>query len=139
MAKKDRQLFVFSQTSHNIEVKVAPIFLDEESSRVNSKFVWAYHIQIHNHTEKPVQVVRRHWMITDAYGKIHEVTGDGVIGEQPTIKPNTMFEYTSAVPLPTPSGFMKGTYEVLDEQGQSLMVGIPCFSLDSPFAIHGLH
>lgn len=139
MAKKDKKIFVFTQISNNIEVKVAPIFLDEESSRLNNKFVWAYHVQIYNRSEKPVQVMKRHWTITDGHGKTHEVHGDGVIGEKPTIQPHDMFEYTSAVPLQTPSGFMKGSYEVLDEDGTPMNVGIPCFSLDSPFAIHGVH
>lgn len=138
MAKTQKKIYVFSETSHNIEVKVAPIFLDDESSRVNNKYVWAYHVQIYNHSKDPVQLMYRHWLVTDGYGKIHEMRGEGVVGEQPTILPQAMYEYTSAVPLNTPTGFMKGTYEVMSH-GQYLHVGIPCFSLDCPFYQNVVH
>ena len=80
----------------------------------------------------PVQVLTRHWRITDAQGRVQEVRGPGVVGQQPIIAPGESFRYTSACPLTTPSGFMSGSYRCVDENGRSFDVDIPAFSLDSP-------
>ena len=79
-----------------------------------------------------MQLKTRHWRITDAHGKLQEVRGAGVVGEEPVLEPGEKFEYTSGVPLPTPSGFMTGTYGMVTEGGESFDIEIPAFSLDSP-------
>jgi len=80
-----------------------------------------------------VKLLRRHWHITDSKGRIQEVRGEGVVGEQPRLCPGEVYEYTSGAPLTTPSGFMVGTYQMVTEEGQTFNVAIPAFSLDSPY------
>lgn len=125
---------MYRAVTRNIEVKVKPRFLSERSSPDNSYFFWAYTIEIVNRGEETVQLKTRHWRITDATGKQQEVRGAGVVGEQPTLKPGESFEYTSGVPLPTPSGFMGGTYGMVSDAGERFDVDIPSFSLDCSYA-----
>ncbi len=86
-----------------------------------------------------VQLVNRYWHITDSLGRVQEVRGPGVVGEQPTLKPGESFEYTSGTPLPTPSGIMVGTYEMESANGRRFDVAVPAFSLDSPHEEARLH
>ena len=86
-----------------------------------------------------MQLLSRYWRITDARGRVREVRGDGVIGEQPVIAPGRAFEYTSGAPLETPSGFMTGTYGMRASTGESFEVGIPLFALESPYEAKGMH
>ncbi len=123
---------MYSATTRSIKVMVKTIYLDDQSSPSDNHFVWAYHVRIENHGEETVQLRRRHWKITDALGRIQEVRGAGVVGEQPILKPGEAFEYTSGTPLPTPSGIMVGSYEMETKGGESFNVAIPAFSLDSP-------
>ena len=118
--------------TRNIEVTVTPKFLPERSSQEKSYFFWAYTIEINNRGEETVQLKTRHWRITDAFGRVQEVRGAGVVGETPTLEPGESFEYTSGVPLPTPSGFMTGTYGMASTSGEAFDIAIPTFSLDSP-------
>ena len=120
-----------AETRH-IEVKVIPRFLPGRSSPENGYFFWAYTITLTNHGEETVQLKTRHWRITDGQGRLQEVRGAGVVGEQPVLKPGENFEYTSGVPLPTPSGFMTGTYGMVTETGEAFDIDIPAFSLDAP-------
>jgi ApaG protein len=113
---------------------VKPRFLSERSSPDNGYFFWAYTIEISNLGEETVQLKTRHWRITDATGKQQEVRGAGVVGEQPTLKPGERFEYTSGVPLPTPSGFMAGSYGMVSDAGDRFDIDIPAFSLDCSYA-----
>ncbi|TAK48555.1 MAG: Co2+/Mg2+ efflux protein ApaG [Xanthobacteraceae bacterium] len=115
-----------------IEVTVEPRFLAERSSPELGHFFWAYTITIANHGDGAVQLVTRHWVITDGTGRVEEVRGDGVVGEQPVLEPGESFEYTSGVPLNTPSGFMTGSYGMIDDDGEPFNIAIPTFSLDSP-------
>jgi ApaG protein len=115
-----------------IEVKAAPRFMPDRSSPENGYFFWAYTITLTNLGGETVQLKTRHWRITDALGRLQEVRGDGVIGEEPVLKPGENFEYTSGVPLPTPSGFMVGTYGMVTEAGETFDIDIPAFSLDLP-------
>jgi len=115
-----------------IEVSVTPRFLPDRSSPENNYFFWAYTITIANRGAETVQLKTRHWRITDALGRLQEVRGDGVVGEQPTLKPGEKFEYTSGVPLPTSSGFMTGSYGMISAAGRPFDVDIPAFSLDAP-------
>src|SRR5215468_10555184 len=108
---------MYQTVTRNIEVTVTPRFLPERSSREKSYFFWAYTIEITNHGEETVQLKTRHWRITDAYGRLQEVKGAGVVGEEPVLEPGGSFEYTSGVPLPRPSGFMTGSYGMITDDG----------------------
>ncbi len=124
---------MYRSVTRNIEVTVTPRFLAERSSPDNGYFFWAYSIAITNTGSETVQLRTRHWRITDALGRLQEVKGAGVIGEEPVLKPGQSFEYTSGVPLPTPSGFMTGTYGMQTETGGGFDVEIPTFSLDCSY------
>ncbi len=123
---------MYSSITRAIRVTVEPIFLDEQSSPLDSHFVWAYQVKIENDGVETVQLINRHWQITDALGRLQEVRGEGVVGEQPVLRPGEKFEYTSGTPLATPSGIMVGSYEMVTMTGERFDVDIPAFSLDSP-------
>ena len=122
----------YRSVTRQIEVKAAPRFLADRSSPENGYFFWAYTITLTNLGPETVQLKTRHWRITDAHGRLQEVRGAGVVGEQPVIKPGENFEYTSGVPLPTSSGFMVGSYGMVTEAGEPFDIDIPAFSLDLP-------
>jgi len=122
----------YSQTTRSLTVTVEPTFLEEQSSPTENQFVWAYRVRIENNGDQTVQLLRRHWRITDALGTIHEVKGPGVVGEQPILRPGDSYEYTSGTPLTTPSGIMCGTYQMENDEGEHFDIVIPAFSLDSP-------
>jgi ApaG protein len=107
--------------------------LEEESSPDRSHYVWAYHITIENERHEEVQLLKRYWKITDGQGRTKEICGEGVLGKQPILDSQELFEYTSGVPLPTPTGFMGGLYFFRTASGQDIEVVIPTFSLDSPY------
>ena len=130
---------MYHKTTRSIEVTVNPIYLDEQSSPDDNHYVWAYHVLIENNGSVTVQLRDRHWAITDANGRVHEVQGTGVVGEQPVLEPGESFEYTSGTPLSTPSGFMVGRYGMISEGGERFDVAIPAFSLDSPYQIGAVH
>ena len=123
---------MYQKTTRNILVQVKPTFLDDQSSPADNYFVWSYKVRIENRGEETVQLRDRHWRITDARGRMQEVKGPGVVGEQPVLKPGESFEYTSGTPLSTPSGIMVGDYGMETAEGQRFTVAIPAFSLDSP-------
>jgi ApaG protein len=123
---------MYNQTTHHISVTVQPIYLDEQSSPEENYYVWAYNVKIENSGPETVQLRSRYWKITDAQGRVQEVRGPGVVGEQPVLAPGDSFEYTSGTPLPTSSGFMVGTYQMVSDSGEQFDVAIPAFSLDSP-------
>lgn len=123
---------MYQTVTRNIEVTVTPEYLTDRSSPTTGEYFWAYTIEITNHSDKTVQLRTRHWRITDANGKRQEVRGAGVVGKQPTLKPGESFEYTSGVPLPTPSGFMTGSYGMVSADGEAFDIDIPTFSLDGP-------
>lgn len=110
---------MYRATTRMIEVTVEPSFLPDRSSAAKSYFFWAYTIVIANHGTETVQLLKRHWIITDATGRQQSVRGDGVIGKQPVIRPSEQFEYTSGVPLTTSSGFMTGRYQMTGESGEA--------------------
>lgn len=130
---------MYETTTHDIKVSVEPVFLDDQSSPEDSHFVWAYSVKIENSSAKQVQLINRHWKITDSQGRSQEVRGTGVVGEQPILKPGEVFEYTSGTPLPTPSGFMHGAYEMETTEGDHFEIQIPAFSLDSPHEAGQIH
>ena len=123
---------MYSTTTRSIRVTVEPHYLEDQSSPADGHFVWAYRVRIENQGGETVQLRRRHWRITDGMGRIQEVRGPGVVGEQPVLAPGQAFEYTSGTPLSTPSGIMVGTYQMETGSGEHFDVDIPAFSLDSP-------
>lgn len=130
---------VFSETTEAVTVTVRPEFLEDESKPETGHFVWAYHVRIENNGADTVQLLTRHWRITDGHGRLQEVRGAGVVGKQPVLAPGQRFEYTSGTPLSTPSGFMTGSYQMVSTNGARLEVAIPTFSLDSPHISRALH
>ncbi len=123
---------MYKAITKSISVRVEPGYLDDKSAPDDDYFVWAYRVHIENLGNKTVQLRRRNWHITDSFGRIQEVTGEGVVGEQPILEPAAAFEYTSGTPLSAPSGLMMGSYQMETEDGDQFDVVIPAFSLDSP-------
>ena len=124
----------YEAETRGLKVRVRPSFLPEQSDPENRRWAWAYRIEIENRGNDTVQLVSRHWIITDALGRVEEVKGLGVVGEQPTIRPGETFSYTSGCPLATPSGSMVGAYEMITDGGDRFEAEIPAFSLDLPQA-----
>jgi ApaG protein len=122
---------MYRAVTRNIEVVVTPRFIADKSSPENNYFFWAYTIAITNNGTDTVQLKTRHWRITDASGRRQEVRGPGVVGEEPVLRSGESFEYTSGVPLQTPSGFMVGSYGMVGAGGEHFDIEIPAFSLDS--------
>lgn len=123
---------MYHATTRQIHISVEPTYLEDQSSPVDGHYVWAYHVSIENDGQETVQLVTRHWRITDSMGRLQEVRGAGVVGEQPVLEPGESFEYTSGTPLPTPSGIMAGSYGMRTLDGGSFDAEVPAFSLDSP-------
>lgn len=130
---------MYSEKTDDILVSVEPAYLEDQSEPDDNHFVWAYTVTISNEGAEKVQLLNRHWKITDSTGQQQEVNGPGVVGEQPVLEPGQSFEYTSGCPLNTPSGFMVGAYEMTREDGSRFKVRIPMFSLDSPHIRSQLH
>ena len=122
----------YAATTRDITVSVLPYFLEDQSVPDAGHYVWAYHVRIQNDGTDIVQLLTRHWIITDSQGHVHEVRGEGVIGKQPVLRPGEAFEYASGTPLATPSGIMMGTYQMQGPGGEMFDIEIPAFSLDSP-------
>jgi len=123
---------MYRAVTRQIEVTVEPNFMPERSSAEKRQFFWSYTVVITNAGSETVQLKTRHWIITDASGRMQEVRGEGVVGEQPVLGPGQRFEYTSGVPLPTSSGFMQGTYQMVTDLGERFEIDVPLFSLDRP-------
>ena len=128
-----------SATTGSITVSVETAYIEKDSDPDNQYFVWAYRIKIENNSADTVQLMSRHWMITDALGRQHEVKGAGVVGEQPVLAPGASFSYSSGTPLQTSSGFMRGTYAMRTNDGREFEIEIPAFSLDCPHDEAQLH
>lgn len=127
------------QKTKDLTVTVVPEFLAEHSRPDEGHYVWAYHITIRNHGDSRVQLINRYWKIIDAQGRVQEVRGVGVVGEQPVLEPGDEYTYTSGCPLATPSGVMLGAYEMSTDAGERFDVSVPVFSLDSPNAGAAIH
>ncbi len=125
--------FPYAETTLGVTVRVNPSYLPDQSDPESARFVWAYHIRIENGSNRDVQLIARHWIITDARGRTEEVQGEGVVGDQPLIAPGGAYDYVSGCPLATPSGTMHGSYAMAAER-DLFEVAIPLFSLDSPHA-----
>lgn len=129
----------YEAITRDITVTVVPTFLEDDSAPERGHYFWAYAIEITNGGKSRVQLLSRHWRITDALGRVDEVRGKGVVGEQPTLEPGESFRYTSGAPLRTPSGIMLGWYRMEAEDGESFDAVIPAFSLDSPYAVRSVN
>ncbi|WP_174525404.1 MULTISPECIES: Co2+/Mg2+ efflux protein ApaG [unclassified Wolbachia] len=124
----------YTLTTNFVEVTVLPIYIEEQSIPYENCYVWMYNVKIKNKSQSTIQLLSRHWQIIDYKGKINEIAGVGVIGEQPVIKSGEVFKYTSGTYLNAPSGIMQGKYEFLNEESIKIFeVMIPPFSLDSPY------
>jgi ApaG protein len=130
---------MYSNVTQNIHITVETEFVPDRSDVDQATFFWAYTVEIANESPQTVQLTARHWKITDANGRLEEVKGPGVVGEQPVLKPGESFRYTSGCPLTTPSGFMTGSYRMVTDGGAVFEAVIPVFSLDSPYAARVLH
>jgi ApaG protein len=123
----------YEAETDGVIVRVSPRFLEDESSPEDNRFMWAYHVEIENRGERRLRLLTRHWRITDRDGRVQEVNGSGVVGQNPELSPGEKFEYTSGAPLSAPSGLMVGSYRLTDEHGETLDARIPMFALDSPY------
>ena len=125
---------IYEARTGDILVRVIASFLPDQSDAEDSQYFWAYTVEIENHGRETVQLVSRHWIITDAMNNVEEVSGPGVVGEQPELKPSEAFRYTSGLPLSTPSGTMRGSYHMVTTSGRGFDVAVPEFSLHLPGA-----
>lgn len=123
-------------SKHNIKIEVNTEYLAEQSTPDELRFVFAYHVKIHNEGETKVQLMSRHWIITDGNEKVQEVKGAGVIGLQPKLESGESFQYSSGAVIDTQVGIMQGSYRMLDEEGQYFNAEIPAFKLAIPNIIH---
>ena len=119
-------------TTRDISVRVAVTYLAEQSDPSSSRWFWSYHVRIENGSERAVQLLSRSWRITDGRGTVHDVHGEGVVGEMPLIAPHGSYDYVSGCPLDTPSGSMTGSYRMVDEDGSAFDIAIPRFALVGP-------
>jgi len=121
---------------HAIEIDVSTRFLPEQSAPDERRYVFSYTIRIRNRGQVPARLLSRHWLITDDDGKVQEVRGEGVVGEQPWLRPGDEFEYTSGAVLETGLGTMRGSYQMLADDGTAFEASIPAFTLSIPRTLH---
>jgi ApaG protein len=135
---KDQRLHASSSEAitNNVRVEVESRFAPELSQPLQSQWVFAYTVRITNEGEETVQLLSRHWIITDATGSTEETRGPGVVGEQPVLAPGEAFQYTSRCPLKTSTGVMHGTYQMVTEEGTHFDIEIAPFALHEPYTIH---
>lgn len=127
--KEEYALQAYSATTEKITITARPVYLEDQSDLLERKFVFAYFIHIENHGDEPVQLLRRHWIINHAGGRVEEVEGEGVVGKQPVIAPGGSHEYNSFCVLDTFEGSMEGTYLFQRERGEYFRAAIPRFTL----------
>ncbi len=127
-----KALFSQEETTRDIVVRVSVSYLPEQSEPDRGRWFWAYHIRIENEGQQAVQLLTRHWIITDGRGSRHSVEGEGVVGEQPMIAPGASYDYVSGCPLATPTGSMQGSYRMVGADGMEFDVTIPKFTLLAP-------
>ncbi len=125
-------LFPYVEETRSVIVRVSVNYLPEQSEPQGGRWLWAYHIRIENHGDMAVQLLTRRWEIRDARNTVHMVEGEGVVGEQPVVKPGGSYDYVSGCPLNTSSGAMVGTYQMIGEDGSRFDVAIPRFDLRAP-------
>jgi ApaG protein len=121
---------------NKILVEATPYYIEAQSSPEQNRYVFAYTVTITNVGSTPAKLLTRHWLITDANGKIQEVNGEGVVGEHPHLNPGDSFRYTSAAMIETPVGVMQGKYQMQSDNGESFKASIPRFTLSIPRTLH---
>jgi len=129
-------VFSSEAVTRGIRVSVESAYVADRSSPEEGQWFFAYTVRIANDSQATVQLLSRHWIITDANGRVGEVNGAGVVGEQPTLAPGDEFEYTSACPLETPFGTMQGTYQMVTDTGEHFDADIAPFTLAEPRAVN---
>lgn len=130
---------MYRAITRNIAVEVEPFYLVDQSEPSENRYVWGYRVTIENNSDEFVQLLSRYWHITDTSGRVEEVRGPGVVGDQPELNPGDSYQYASGCPLSTPSGIMVGRYTMRNEAGEMFDIAIPAFSLDLPDAWHRLN
>ena len=125
-----------TSVQHRIRVEVETSYLDEQSDPHEHRYVFAHTITIRNDCPTPARLLTRHWVITDANGKVQEVRGDGVVGEQPYLEPGQGFRYSSGAVIETPVGAMQGSYQMVSDDGLAFDAPIPPFRLAIPGVLH---
>ncbi len=125
-----------NDNDYNISVEVIPAYIEEQSNPDDSNYVFSYTVTIINNGKHAARLLTRHWVITDADGEIQEVRGDGVVGEQPYLKPGEGFQYTSGTLMNTPTGSMTGSYQMMADDGNEFDAPIPEFFLIAPSTLH---
>ena len=129
--------FIMSnEQTHHIKVEVESTYIEAQSAPDQGRYVFAYTVTIRNEGSVPAKLLNRHWIITDADGNVQEVKGEGVVGEQPYLKPGEGFQYTSGTMISTPVGSMRGSYEMVADNGDSFDAEIPVFTLTIPRTLH---
>jgi ApaG protein len=129
-------MFTSEAVTRGVRVRVQSEYAPERSDPGSNKWFFLYTITIANEGTETVQLVTRHWIITDGTGRVEEVRGPGVVGKQPLLKPGESFEYTSGCPLATPFGVMEGTYQMVAESGERFDAKIAPFTLSEPYTVH---
>lgn len=122
--------------THPIKVAAQSFYIEEQSAPEQDRYVFGYTITIRNEGTVPAKLLTRHWIITDANGKVEEVRGEGVVGEQPYLRPGEYFQYTSGAVIATPVGSMRGSYQMIADDGRVFDAAIPLFSLSVPRTLH---
>ncbi|HMT15410.1 MAG TPA: Co2+/Mg2+ efflux protein ApaG [Aestuariivirga sp.] len=130
---------MYQETTRQIRVAVTPAYLASQSEPDADRFLWSYTVTLENLGQETVQLLSRHWIITDARGHVQHVQGEGVVGDQPVLGPGDRYQYSSGCPLSTPSGIMSGSYQMTTLAGERFDIAIPAFSLDSPHAEHSVN
>jgi ApaG protein len=129
-------MFTSEATTHGVRVQVVSRYSPERSQPSGNKWFFLYTVTISNEGPDPVQLLTRHWIITDGAGQVEEVRGPGVVGKQPTLAPGESFEYTSGCPLGTPFGIMEGSYQMITTSGDRFDARIAPFTLSEPYTVH---
>lgn len=129
-------MFTSEAVTRNVRVSVTAEYSPERSKPAETQWFFLYTITIANEGEAPVQLLTRHWIITDGAGHVEEVRGEGVVGQQPTLAPGETFTYTSGCPLSTPFGLMQGTYQMTTKDGEAFDATIAPFTLSEPYTVH---
>lgn len=132
-------IILYEQRTDDVIIRVEPEFLAEQSSPRDSRFIWAYTVEIDNQSGRDLTVTDRFWQIADSNGQVQEVRAAGVVGETPVVKSGETFRYTSGAPLTAPSGMMRGSYTMCTESGETFDIIVPTFLLDSPHEGHSLN
>lgn len=125
-----------NQLQHNIVVQAVSSYIASESEPSAERYAFTYTITIHNQGKSAARLVTRHWLVSDAHGKVEEVHGEGVIGQQPLLQPGEIFRYTSGTLIATPVGVMQGSYGMISADGETFAAVIPAFTLAVPRTLH---